>query len=216
MDDDRVSIYEGKDNTTLNINPTIGLSFNIDIGERVFSNNSIFITNMNMNNVIRGFKEILKQMYTNNKLYTVDSRGKITLYGDEAKKATVLIKLFDGKGFISLTPSIVEDVNGQTYEGVNMSINSISNTIGLPIDYLESLYYLLNKIDLNVYGQLMVNYMESRYSNIDNDPIYKLTPVNRETSTRKPSVNFTEPIAEVTANIIKKEPDILTRSFGTP
>jgi hypothetical protein len=165
---------------------------------------SVMITPYNIHSVIRGFKKIIDNVYNGN-IFVVTKNNKIISYKEEVDKNIVLINLIGGTGgYIQLVPGVVLDEDGLEYEGVIVYLNKSDNFTTLPIDYIESLYYILSKVDIELYGQTLMNYVISYYGEIPK----KINKIEK-----KPTLDFSIPGGVCTSNFNKEEKNILELTF---
>jgi hypothetical protein len=133
---------------------------------------NIIINFYNIAHIIRSFKTMIDNIYEK-EIFAIDKNNKVILYADQVKKNTVTHIGNPGQK-ISMEPTVVYDENDITYEGCRLTINKNDNYEDLTIDALESIYYILNKIDLFTYASSMINmYM--------NDPSYQKPDTIKET-----------------------------------
>lgn len=118
---------------------------------------SIVINERNIFQITRGVKECIDAIYDGG-IFAVDKDKNIVIYADMVEKHTVQIYNIGGNQRMVLKPTIVYDENETSYEGATLYINKSDYSIDLPIDVLESMHYILNKIDLFLYSQALLNY----------------------------------------------------------
>lgn len=172
--------YEYKSNTYLRLDTYAFLTIDIMEHGEWDPSKSIMITPINLPSVISCMKTIIHDIY-NEKIFAVKKSGEIVIYSDLADKFTQHVPLLNSQSALVIKPAVVYDENEVSYEGVYMCINKIDNIIDLPIQLFESIVYILERIDLFAYSQLLLNYVASYYGEDDKTSQPTIVPRKRIT-----------------------------------
>ena len=159
----------------------------------------VMINQTNIVHIIKGFKKMLNAIY-NEGIFANTKGNKIILYKDKVKEHTQKIFNLGNNNRLMISPAIVYDDNDTSYEGVIIYLNKTDNYTQLPIDAFESLIYSLEKIDIFIYSQEILNY----YMSCLKDQKIELQP-NVTTFRQHPIL--TKPKEVVTSTIIKTNTD---------
>lgn len=124
---------------------------------------SIIINQRNIFQIITKFKSLLESIY-NGGVFALNKDNEIVIYKDKVEEYTQKIYNLGGNQRMLIKPAIIYDENEVSYEGVILYLNKTENYAQLPIDAFESLVYTLDKVDLFLYSQLLVNYYMSYLS----------------------------------------------------
>lgn len=124
---------------------------------------SIFITQKNVFRMIKGLRKAI-QLFDRDDLFYIDEQKKLGMYPNKHK---VHLNHIGDNRHILIQPTIVEDIEGRTYEGVRMYINAMSQGIDLTYDELCLLLYIIEKVDFFMYTQALLMYNEMRRLHID-------------------------------------------------
>lgn len=143
---------------------------------------SIIINELNLAKVVKGFKNVHKNVYDGD-IFAQDKLGKVIIYKEKAHECTEHIRL--GTQNILLQPAIILDDSGLTYEGVIMYINNTENYVEMPIDWFDGIIRTLDKIDMFMYSQALLNFYVSFK---DNKELMESVEVNKF-STKKAKEN---------------------------
>lgn len=120
---------------------------------------TIIIDQKNIYQIIKGMKKIIDDIYDRDKgIFAIKKNKETVIYKEQAERSTVKLYNLNYNQRMVLTPAIVYDENEVSYEGVVMFMNKSENYVEFPIDAFEALYYCLEKADLFVYSQELVNY----------------------------------------------------------
>jgi hypothetical protein len=160
---------------------------------------SVMITSNNISLLIVAMKKVLSAIYTKD-VFSMKKNGTIILNSDIANQYIETVQL-NTSNALKIMPSVIYDDNDISYEGVVILVNNNANIISLPIQFYEALIYVLEKIDIFSYSQLLINYVVSRF-NID-EIINKEPTHSSETQNR---VDFSKPVIE--SNKPQKQDDL--------
>ena len=153
---DRMVPKNEKTDHYLNLNyfPMVVIDF-IDRSIQWDRNMKIIMTSKNQHAILSGMKKMIKIIYDTDIYYLLD--GKLKMYSLEDKH---VVKIFNAgnNNNIILMPSVVIDNDGKEYEGIRVMINKTMYSVDLSIDEFEALYFNLDRIDMFVYSQILLNY----------------------------------------------------------
>ena len=124
---------------------------------------SFLIGQGNIGSAVKAMKSVLKNIYTQ-EIFALQG-NKVIVYEDMSKKYTEKVSIPRLNQNLLIRPAVIYDENEISYEGVNIYLNNSNNVASLSIEEFENLVYTLEKIDLFVYSQLLVNYVVSFYIN---------------------------------------------------
>lgn len=156
------SIYNFNGGNYLKINVFPFLTLEITDNEWS-KDKTIMITQSNLFQVVKSFKRLLSNIYNGN-VFAINKQEEIVIYKDKVNEYTEKIFNLGFNQRMIISPAIVYDENDTSYEGVVLYMNITDNFITIPIDCFEALVYTLEKIDLFVYSQELLNF----YMNLDN------------------------------------------------
>ena len=105
---------------------------------------------------VRGLTRALKTFERDDVFY-MDS-GKLSMYSLTNDMKTLIYNVGD-KNRILIHPVIVEDKDGNSYEGSRIFFNRTSNFIELSYDELYSLRDIISDINFFLYSQALINYV---------------------------------------------------------
>lgn len=118
---------------------------------------SLLIDQRNIYQITKGFEEMRDNLYKKD-LFFMDKKKNIKIHSDLIDDNTVRIFNSQSNQRILLRPAVIMDDQDITYEGVIIYINKTENYVELPLDAFESLVYALEKVDMYLYSQLLLNY----------------------------------------------------------
>ena len=130
---------------------------------------SVSLTNKGLSKLVRKMK-VLRRDLQGDSIFYKDKTDTLRLYSGAVDKfqQTIFGLGYTSKDQLRFIPSVMYDENERTYESVAMFIQSPENMVSLSIDEFESMIDLLSKIDIYVYGQMLVNYYASTRESIGN------------------------------------------------
>lgn len=167
---------DGSTQKSIVLNPNAFLTFEYKEGTWT-RDKSILVNELNLVKVVKGFRKMHNNIY-NGGIFAQDKNGKVVIYQDRARECTEAIRL--GTQHMLLVPAIIEDDSGLTYEGIILYINNMSNYVELPIDYFEGIVRKLEKIDMFVYSQLLLNFYMNFDRNACSNSEVKMIPKKKE------------------------------------
>lgn len=138
----------------INLNSGCFISFEYKLGTWS-KDKTILINELNLSKVVKGFKNIHKNVY-DGEIFAQNKQGKVIIYNDRARECTEHIRV--GTQNMLLQPAIITDDSGLTYEGIILYMNNMDNAIELPIDWLDGIIHVLDKIDMFMYSQALLNF----------------------------------------------------------
>ena len=173
------SIYNFNNNKYMKINVFPFLT--LEINDKEWSKDkTIMITQSNLFQIVKSFKKILNNIYHGD-VFAMNKQEEIVIYKDKVIEYTEKIFNLGYNQKIIISPAIVYDENETTYEGVVIYLNTTSNFVTLPIDCFEALVYNLEKIDLFVYSQMLLNFYMTTLKNNEkenNEPVKRFNNKN--------------------------------------
>lgn len=89
---------------------------------------------------------------------------------------------------IIMKPVVLYDDRDVSYEGVRIFINKLDNFVDLTIDMFEGLVYTMEKVDLFLYSQEIVNFVTSHYNKIQDEEVKRANGYKRKQIDFKPQV----------------------------
>jgi len=132
---------------------------------------SIIITQKNIYQLIKGFKQLIDNII-NGEIFAAKRNGEVIAYGDKIKENTVHIYNLGGTQKLQLQPGVIyDDEDDLTYEGAVAYFNKSDFYAQLTIDDIDAIYYTLNNIDMYAYSQSLLNYYVSTLEKMDVQPI---------------------------------------------
>ena len=140
----------------LDINIGGFLTLEVPKNEENANNRSFMIGIGNIGNVVAAMKRVLKAIYEQPMF--VNENNKVVLDKELANKYISTINVPRLSQGLIIIPAVVEDDDGVTYEGAFIYVNKMANIIKLSITEFENLVYLLEKADITVLSQLLLNY----------------------------------------------------------
>ena len=155
---------------------------------------SLMITPHSIYKILKPLKECRDAIYNNDIFYISTSKG-LSIYADEAEKFTRTTKMNKENQSLFIKPALLFDENETSYEGVYLYLNKIENLVELSIEELDALVYILDKVDMFVYSQALLNYFVNSKTDMPSTD-----NINQST---KPVLNT--PKSYVQSNIFKKE-----------
>lgn len=195
-----VRVFNFNDNNYMKIEPNGFLTIDIKSTEGEWDK-GILVNTMNLYHIIRGIGDFLNKMKSPD-LYGISKSGKLILYADKSKECTVEITNISGQQRIVLIPTIVVDDTEHTYEGCRLILNTNACFIDLSIDAIESLRYMLSKIDIYTYSMHLYNaYMHSIEKAAVSIEELKITPK------KKPHILLRPLEKEEVVSNLPKEPE---------
>ncbi len=142
---------------------------------------TIVINQRNINEIIKGMKKSLDAIYNDN-IFAFNTNDEIIAYSDKVKQHTVKLFNIGNNSRLVIQPAVIFDEDEQiTYEGVVIYFNSTKNRVELTIQAFEALYHTLDKIDIFVYSQTLINF----YINFINKVEVTETEVAKKPKKRK-------------------------------
>lgn len=195
------NLFSMKGNKYLKIDLQSFLTLELNDGQWA-KDKSIIIDQKNIFQLIRGFKRVVDGIYNGN-IFAMNKNKEIIIYKDQQEKYTEKIFNLGGNQKIIVRPAIIYDDTDTSYEGVVLHINKYDNFVELPIDAFEALLYTLEKVDLFVYSQQLLNY----YMSCVKDQKVELKETTVETKTtvqKKQHVLFAPDQEEVKSTLIKE------------
>lgn len=133
---------------------------------------SIYITPRNILRFMKGLKKAV-ELFDRDDIFYFDESNKLSMYPNNHM---VSISHLGDNRHVKIVPSIVEDKNGNSYEGAIMYINTLNNKVHLTYDELCLVLYIIQKTDFFLYTQALLVYNEMRkgaQNNIENSAIGK-------------------------------------------
>lgn len=115
----------------------------------------IVMTSKNQLQLITGLKKAINILYRKDTYYY--DNGTLCLGNITETEITRVYNAGESNKLV-IIPNIVSDTDTNQYEGVRIFINDTSVFVDLTIDEIESLVYSLEKIDLFLYSQGLVNF----------------------------------------------------------
>jgi hypothetical protein len=97
------------------------------------------------------------EMLNNTDIFYIDKDTKHTCMYADAAKYKITSAGYMNNGILTITPTVVVDINDVHYEGLRIAFNNINNFIDLAIDELRGLLYVLEKTDFVTLGQTLIN-----------------------------------------------------------
>jgi hypothetical protein len=164
---------------------------------------TIIIDQKNLCHLIKGCKNILNNIYKEDIFAVEKKSNQLIMYSDMVEKYTEKIYNLGSNQRVLIKPAIITDENETTYEGVMIYINKTDNFVELPIDAFEALVYALEKIDLFVYSQQLINYYIASNEKVD----VKEISMNSTTTNKKQHPLFKDEEVVVQGNLNKKDED---------
>lgn len=119
---------------------------------------SIIFTQNTFPMFVSGVDKIIKKMYIP-ELFSMSSSGKLILNKDVMEKSIVSVQIPNGTGYIQFVPCIVYDDNDGEYEGVRVNISRKDIYWDIPISYMESLLYIIRRVDYIGYTLKLCNFV---------------------------------------------------------
>lgn len=189
----------------LTLNPSVFLSIDVIDKENNYGfdkSKSLIITQKTVFRVIMFFRRLVKSMYTKDLFIT--KGNEIILQRDVAENVKELLQVSQNNAIVGI-PAVIYDENEISYEGVHLFINKTSNLIPLTFTELETLLYMLEKVDLFQYSQLLLNYYVSYYRD-------ELRKDNQSVCSNRGNDKFIweDRQSTVTANFSKEKEDIMS------
>lgn len=119
-------------------------------------NRSIVLNSKTLVHFISGVHKLIKLF--DNDIYFYNSDKKLCLVALDSSYLIRLTNLGDNN-IVEMYPVVIEDRDLVQYEGARLVFNNVNNFVELSYDELLSLSYLLKKIDLFTYSQLLINFI---------------------------------------------------------
>lgn len=143
---------EKGDFITVNVNPRI--VFRYIVKDAPWDNHhQIVITQRNIFSLRLGFKKFY-QLFQRENLYRYDQNGRIVeIVSDDRDR--LIIPLTMGQ-LMRLEPTVITDNKNRIYPGVMMTINKEENQVPLTIDEFESIYELIQSINIYQSGMTLL------------------------------------------------------------
>jgi len=186
--------FNGGNYLKINVFPFLTL----EISDNEWSRDkTIMITQSNLFQIVKSFKKLLHNIYKGN-VFAMNKNQEIIIYKDKVVEYTEKIYNLGYNQKMIISPAIVYDENDTSYEGVIIYMNTTNNFVTVQIDAFEALVYILEKIDLFVYSQGLLNfYIALNENNIDehikynnNDNINKGFTTSKGISKKKDIFGF--------------------------
>lgn len=193
------NLFTMKGNKYLKIDLQSFLTLELNDGQWA-RDKSIIIDQKNIFQLIKGFKRVLDGIYNGN-IFAMTKSKEIVIYKEQQEKYTEKIFNLGGVQKIIVRPAIIYDDTDVSYEGVVIHINRYDNFVELPIDAFEALLYTMEKVDLFVYSQQLLNYYMSCVK--DQKVELKETTIEpKNVKTKKQHVLFTQ--EDVKSTLVKE------------
>lgn len=168
---------------------------------------SILLTERNMIYMVKGLK-LMTHILTEGKMFAIREKTKeVVMYSDIAKDNIVNVFNLGRSQRVSMEPAIIYDDEDLSYEGCILYINKTANGIEMTTDELMSLYYVLDKVDMFAYTQLMINYYVASEGKMDE--------VNQKVIRKRHPLDI-PPVTEASVHsTVQKEKPSLDSTFGS-
>ena len=119
-----------------------------------FRKSMVVMTMKNQHRVVKAFRKMLRVLYQED-IFFMDGN---TIKRYELQEDWI-VRCNTGKDIFVMAPTVVVDINdGKSYEGVQLSINRDEIYAELTLDEFEAMVHILEKIDLFVYSQELLNF----------------------------------------------------------
>lgn len=200
------NIFEYGDNTYLKMDHLTFLTLEIVNEHEWDKSKNLVITSKNIHQVQQALKMMIHTL-KNGDIYKAKKKDnqstmyELFIYTEDVKANTMVVKLLGDNSRLGLQPCIFYEEDESTHEGVRLMINKQVNSVDIKIEQLEALYYNLIKVDLFMYGQMLVNYY---MANIKDKNVQVKSTNN--TQTQKVTFNVTK--EENVSSSIVKEPTV--------
>lgn len=158
------------------------------------------ITQANIFHVIKGFKAMLNSIYTGD-IFAVTKGKKTIMYKGKVNEHTQNLNNLGTNNWLRISPAIIYDENDISYEGVILYINKTENYVPLSIDEFESLLYALEKVDIFLYSQEILNYFMLSLK----DQKLEIQPTFKKVFNKSDHPIFNKEAEEVKSTIFKEE-----------
>lgn len=201
------NIFEYGDNTYLKMDHLTFLTLEIVNEHEWDKSKNLVITTKNLHQVQQALKMMIHTL-KNGDIYKARKKDgqsnqmyDLFIYTEDVKANTMVVKLLGDNSRLGLQPCIYYEEDESTHEGVRIMINKQVNSVDITIEQLEALYYNLIKVDLFMYGQMLVNYYMANIK----DKNVQVKTANTQT-TQKLTFNTTK--EENVSSTLVKEPSV--------
>lgn len=163
------------------------------------------MTQKNQYIFIKAFKDILKIMYQEKDIFYMKD-GKLHLYNLSDED---IVKVFNAgsNNVFELRPAVIVDDDGEEYEGASLCINATSNIGPLVLDEIHAMVHILERIDIFLYSQSLINFYYSYVSKADANKVLVKRPEKKKLFVPKEEPPF-EGEEKVESTIPIEEEDI--------
>lgn len=200
------------DRLYLSLNPYVALIMAINDNDGIWDkDSSVMIKPIDIYEVVNGLKNVIRDIIDTKNMFWYEKTHngtELKLSGELARKSQRLVKLYGGDGHILMIPARVPVENDELAEGVAVAINKSATVIGLPIQQAEHLLYIMDKIDIHLYSQMIMNYVVNCYGKHS----------NVEPKELKTSIVFSKPVVQEEVDVVstldtsKKQKDVFDSS----
>ena len=153
-----VKIYRKGDDISLYVNYPAFVSLELPVDKEMRNANwmdrRVTFTAVTLETFADALEEMLEKFNRDDIFYLMD--GKLCMY-PQKEDHIVQVKIKDH--YIRLAPTIVDDFEGNVYEGVEICINRKANFGRMTFRELKALWKIFCKIDLYEYSQLLLNFI---------------------------------------------------------
>ena len=117
----------------------------------------LIVNPKNQHLYVKAFKDILKILYDEKNDPFYQKNGHLYTY---ALKNSQIIRVHNAgiNNVFELKPAVIMDNDGIEYEGASLAINMTNNIGPLYLDELEAVYHTLEKLDIFLYSQALLNF----------------------------------------------------------
>lgn len=118
---------------------------------------------------IKAFKDILKILYQEKDIFYMKD-GHLHLYQLSEEN---IVQVFNAgpNNVFELRPSVIVDEDGEEYEGAILCINETTNFGPLVLDEIHAMAHILERIDIFLYSQALMNFYYSYVSKIEGNKV---------------------------------------------
>lgn len=163
------NIFEYGDNTYLKMDHNTFLTLELLDDHGWDKSKNLMITSKNLHQIQQALKMMINVLKSGD-IYKAKKKNnagqnngtsymyELFIYTEDVKANTMVVKLLGDNSRLGIQPCIYYDEDENSHEGVRLMINKQINSVEITIEQLEALYYNLIKVDLFMYGQMLVNY----------------------------------------------------------
>jgi len=156
LNSEKYHFHNNYNSNILDININGFLTLEVPKNEENANNRSFMIGVGNIGTVVNAMKKVLKSIYDEPMFVNEDK--KVVLDKELAIKHRQCINIPRLSQGLIIIPAVIEDDNEVTYEGVFIYVNKMSNLIKLSIDEYENLVHVLDRSDITLLSQSLLNY----------------------------------------------------------